>query len=195
MNKELNVIFATNLDNFMRIKGVDRTQLCAELGFKYSTVSEWLSAKKYPRMDKIEMLAEYFGVKKSDLIEPSFPYEIQEYEPEPKYRIVTDKNRKKPRSEVPLCAASSGSYLRSALAPLPLLIDDNQKKLDLYIDFGNKETKTETKLPCDIKFSEDGSLVVDGAELLNYYNELNDNGKEEAIKRVKELTLLPDYKK
>lgn len=81
MSKELNAIFATNLDYFMSMKGVDRTQLCAELGFKYSTVSEWLSAKKYPRMDKIEMLAEYFGVKKSDLIEPSFPYIIQGDEP------------------------------------------------------------------------------------------------------------------
>jgi repressor LexA len=49
--------------------GIDRNQLCEALGFKYSTVSEWLSAKKYPRMDKIELLAEYFGIKKSDLIE------------------------------------------------------------------------------------------------------------------------------
>jgi repressor LexA len=53
--------------------GIDRNQLCETLGFKYSTVSEWLSAKKYPRMDKIEQLAEYFGVKKSDLIEDSTP--------------------------------------------------------------------------------------------------------------------------
>ncbi len=49
--------------------GVDRYKLCEDLGFKYSTVSEWLSANKYPRMDKIEMLASYFKVKKSDIIE------------------------------------------------------------------------------------------------------------------------------
>ncbi|MBQ9862115.1 MAG: helix-turn-helix transcriptional regulator [Clostridia bacterium] len=53
----------------MNQKGVDRNQLCADLGLKYSTVSEWLSAKKYPRIDKIELLANYFGVHKSDLIE------------------------------------------------------------------------------------------------------------------------------
>ena len=61
--------FAKNLRKYMELKGIDRYQLCEALGFKYSTVSEWLSANKYPRMDKIEQLAEYFGVKKSDLIE------------------------------------------------------------------------------------------------------------------------------
>ncbi len=62
-------IMARNLSFYMAEKSIDRTQLCDDLGFKYSTVSEWLSAKKYPRMDKVEMLAAYFGVKKSDLIE------------------------------------------------------------------------------------------------------------------------------
>jgi len=60
---------AKNLSYYMAEKGIDRTQLCDDLGFKYSTVSEWLSAKKYPRMDKIEMLSNYFGIMKSDLIE------------------------------------------------------------------------------------------------------------------------------
>jgi hypothetical protein len=32
-------------------------------------VNEWLKAKKYPRIDKIEILANYFGILKSDLIE------------------------------------------------------------------------------------------------------------------------------
>ena len=64
-----NIIFANNLTYYMNQKGVDRLQLCEALGLKYSTVSEWLSAKKYPRMDKIELLAKYFDVKKSDLIE------------------------------------------------------------------------------------------------------------------------------
>ena len=62
-------IFARNLNHQMSKCGIDRVQLCDALGFKYSTVSEWLSAKKYPRIDKIEMLADYFGIKKSDLIE------------------------------------------------------------------------------------------------------------------------------
>ena len=69
MDNSNNIIFSKNLSFYMMQKGVDRNQLCEALGFKYSTVSEWLSAKKYPRMDKIELLAEFFDIKKSDLIE------------------------------------------------------------------------------------------------------------------------------
>lgn len=65
--------FAKNLQSYMNQKGIDRYQLCEALGFKYSTVSEWLSANKYPRIDKIELLADYFGIKKSDLIEGDAP--------------------------------------------------------------------------------------------------------------------------
>lgn len=69
MEKNNKYTLAKNLSYYMAEKGIDRTQLCDDLGFKYSTVSEWLSAKKYPRMDKIEMLSNYFGIMKSDLIE------------------------------------------------------------------------------------------------------------------------------
>lgn len=62
-------VFAYNLRRYMEKKGIDRNQLCRALGLKYSTVSEWISAKKYPRIDRIELLAKYFGVQKSNLIE------------------------------------------------------------------------------------------------------------------------------
>ena len=59
----------------MNENNIDRNTLCKNLNFRYSTVSEWISAKKYPRIDKIEMLANYFNVKKSDLIEDRIPAE------------------------------------------------------------------------------------------------------------------------
>ena len=62
-------ILADNLDYYMKKKKVDRNRLCEDLGFKYSTVSEWLSANKYPRIDSIEKMANYFGIVKSQLIE------------------------------------------------------------------------------------------------------------------------------
>ena len=67
MNNKL--IFANNLTYYMKINNIDRYKLCNDLNFRYSTVSEWLNGKKYPRIDKIEMLANYFHIKKSDLIE------------------------------------------------------------------------------------------------------------------------------
>lgn len=62
-------IFAANLLYLMRINGKSRKDVCSDLGFSYYTFSDWVHGKKYPRMDKVERLANYFGVLKSDLIE------------------------------------------------------------------------------------------------------------------------------
>ena len=65
-NKE---IMASNIRYYMKKRNKERKDICKDLGFKYTTFSDWINAKKYPRIDKIEMLANYFGVEKSDLVE------------------------------------------------------------------------------------------------------------------------------
>ena len=62
-------IFASNLKKYMRLRGKSRTDISEALGISYFTVSDWVNGKKYPRMDKVELLANYFGIQKSDLIE------------------------------------------------------------------------------------------------------------------------------
>lgn len=66
-------IMADNLSFYMKKNKIDRNQLCEALDFKYSTVSEWLSAKKYPRIDNIEKMALFFNIPKSKLIEKNDP--------------------------------------------------------------------------------------------------------------------------
>lgn len=62
-------IFATNLNKYMELHGKSRTDMCNALGFSYFTFTDWVKAKKMPRMDSVQKLADYFGIKKSDLIE------------------------------------------------------------------------------------------------------------------------------
>ena len=62
-------IFAKNLQYWMDVNKKTRRDVCEALGFSYYTFSDWVNGKKYPRMDKVEMLANYFGILKSDLIE------------------------------------------------------------------------------------------------------------------------------
>ena len=69
MNSPNKEVFANNLAYYMNKKGVDRNTLCSDLGLKYTTVRDWLKGITYPRIGKIELLANYFGVQKSDLIE------------------------------------------------------------------------------------------------------------------------------
>ena len=62
-------VFAKNLKYQMGINRKSRRDISNDLGVSYFTVSDWVTGKKYPRMDKVELLANYFGILKSDLIE------------------------------------------------------------------------------------------------------------------------------
>jgi len=62
-------IFASNLQRYMEINGKTRREVSEALGVSYYTFTDWVKGKKYPRMDKVEKLAAYFGILKSDLIE------------------------------------------------------------------------------------------------------------------------------
>lgn len=69
-NKE---VMAKNIRRYMELHDKTRSDLCSALGIRYTTLSDWLNAKTYPRIDKIEIMANYFGIKKSDLVEPASP--------------------------------------------------------------------------------------------------------------------------
>lgn len=61
--------FASNLNYYMQINGKIQDDLIKDLGIKSSTLSSWCTGLKMPRVDKIEMLAKYFGLHFSDLVE------------------------------------------------------------------------------------------------------------------------------
>lgn len=65
-NKE---VFARNLAKYLARSGKSQREMADIMGVSSSTFNEWMKAKKYPRIDKIEFMANYFGINKSDLIE------------------------------------------------------------------------------------------------------------------------------
>ena len=62
-------VMADNIKRLMNEFNASQSDICTRLKLKPSTFSDWVNAKTYPRIDKIELLANYFGVEKSDLIE------------------------------------------------------------------------------------------------------------------------------
>lgn len=62
-------VFAKNLKMYMERKGKTQKELAEIVGVSAPTINDWIKAKKYPRIDKIDILADYFGILKSDLIE------------------------------------------------------------------------------------------------------------------------------
>lgn len=69
MSDDYKKIFARNLNNLLARHKKTQADLVNDLGLNKSTISTWCNGTKMPRMNKIEQLAAYFGVEKSDLIE------------------------------------------------------------------------------------------------------------------------------
>lgn len=65
-NKE---ILAKNLTDYVERSGKTQKELAKIVGVAPTTFNDWMKARKYPRIDKIEKLADFFGILKSDLIE------------------------------------------------------------------------------------------------------------------------------
>ncbi len=65
-NKE---IMGNNIKRYLKKFNKSRTDLSNAIEVPYSTISDWINGVTYPRIDKIEMLANYFKIEKSDLVE------------------------------------------------------------------------------------------------------------------------------
>lgn len=63
------IIFSTNLRLYMAKAGKSRREVSEAIGVSYFTFSDWCNGKKYPRIEKLEALAEYFGVSVPELID------------------------------------------------------------------------------------------------------------------------------
>lgn len=79
---ELRMVFAKNLNRLMENR--KQIDVANDLGVSPSVLSSWCVGARMPRMDKIERLAQYFGVNKSDLLE-------DHSEPIPAYDAKTKK--------------------------------------------------------------------------------------------------------
>lgn len=62
-------IMAKNIQYYMDKYEKSRHDMCEALGVKYTTFTDWVKGNSYPRIDKIELMANYFGISKADLVE------------------------------------------------------------------------------------------------------------------------------
>lgn len=66
--EDIKLKFAQNLKKIMQKRNKTQSDLVKDLSFRQATVSDWLNGKKYPRMDKVEKLANYLGVSINELL-------------------------------------------------------------------------------------------------------------------------------
>ena len=57
-----------NLNYYIESRNLDKRSVADDLGVRHSTFYSWCNGSVYPRIDKIEMLADYLHIDKMDLI-------------------------------------------------------------------------------------------------------------------------------
>lgn len=124
--KEPREVFSKNLKFLFSKYNIEQNILAEKLGVSPAAITEWVKCRKFPRIDKIQMLANYFNLSISNLLEDN---------------------------------------IESSLV--------------------NKNSSFNNDL--QLKY---GSLSL---ELLNYYDHLNDLGKEKALENIKDLSEIPKY--
>lgn len=67
------IIFAENLREIMKEKGIEQKTLAQVIGVSDAAVSFWLNGQKFPSPGKVQKIADFLGVRKSQLIDKNPP--------------------------------------------------------------------------------------------------------------------------
>lgn len=63
------IVFAKNLNRYMSLNHKQQVDVARDLGINPTTLNMWCTAKAFPKVSKIQKLADYFRIGKSDLTE------------------------------------------------------------------------------------------------------------------------------
>lgn len=124
-------IMAHNIAKYLKLKGIKPAELARVLGVPYTTVYDWVNGRTYPRIDKIQAMAEFFGIDKAELIEDH-----------PQFVLVKQQNIQKVLNSIQL-EGDSGKNLDELIEVIQAYrkADDKTKRmvrmlLDLEDDHG-----------------------------------------------------------
>ena len=67
MSDNAKMVFAENLKAYLNSKGYTQLDLATYMNCSSSTVSDWCNGKKYPRVDKMQRMADWLGIQMSDV--------------------------------------------------------------------------------------------------------------------------------
>ena len=112
-DSELRQEFAARLKYYMNIKGCKQSDIARDLGINMSTISSWCNGVMIPRMEKIKMLADYFNIYMSDLLEDDTELNNKSYYinddakdiaqflyENPDYKVLFDASRKVKKEDI-----------------------------------------------------------------------------------------------
>lgn len=67
------LIFSQNLRRLLEERNVKQIDVADAIGVSHQLMNTWVRGKAYPRPNRIQLLASYFGVRVADLVELQLP--------------------------------------------------------------------------------------------------------------------------
>lgn len=62
-------VFGMNLSYYIARSGKQQKEIAKDLGFPVTTFNTWCRGKIMPKMGKVQAIADYFGIEKTDLVD------------------------------------------------------------------------------------------------------------------------------
>jgi len=87
-DEDQKIIFSKNLNKYLSMYNKTQKEVAEAIGVIPQTFNAWCMGQSLPRMGKIQALADYFGINKSDLIDESLTHSIPNTMPLPKIKKV-----------------------------------------------------------------------------------------------------------
>lgn len=110
-------LFARNLTYFMNLNQKTQADISKDLKINKATVSSWVNGTRVPRMDKVDLLCDYFNIKRSDLMEDKAEKQDSNYYLDkdsaeaaqflfenPEYKVLFDASRKVKKEDIDFVA-------------------------------------------------------------------------------------------
>lgn len=105
MSENAKKTFAENLKRYLDSKGLTQLDLANVMECSSSTVSDWCNGRKYPRVDKMQRIADYLGVQMSDLTRTHDPLEDADIAFYDRYKSLTEEEKEDMRDYLALMEA------------------------------------------------------------------------------------------
>lgn len=146
-------IFTFNLNHYLQRTDKTQKEVAGKIGVSPQTFNTWTQGIAIPRMGKIQALADYFGINKSDLIEDctdksssdKFAYTADETDLINKYRTLNEAGQEKVNDYID-DLSSSDKYKRVAASPSPdaPISKDHAENRTPDVDAALEEIKSRT---------------------------------------------------
>ena len=106
-------IFSRNLNKYINSSGKKQNEIAADINVIPQTLNSWCTGQAMPRIGKIQLLADYFGINKSDLLEDKDDSNEDDYYlnddardmaqflyDNPDYKVLFDASRKVKKEDI-----------------------------------------------------------------------------------------------